>query len=215
MVFTVFEIVDMVLMSLIIGYLFKDAFRAPERKEDVLDQYRRRAFDPRHGRWNDFWWAVALIAPAIILHEMAHKFSAMAYGLTATFHAACSTTDLALGGSFFGFACNLQLLAVALKTMGFNFLIFIPGYVSISGGATHLQQALISFMGPAVHLVFWLGLAIYFRKFPKKVRRLKTRQREFLHFFKLINMILFIFNMLPIPGFDGFWFFLNLYRALF
>lgn len=214
MVFTVFEVIDIVLMSLIIGFLFKDSFRAPERKGDILDQYRRPALDPRHARWNDFWWAVALIAPAIVLHELAHKFSALSFGLDATFHAACSTSDIALGGSFFSFACNLQLLAVLLKLMGFGFLIFIPGYVSISGPATHLQQALISFVGPAVHLVFWLGLAIYFRT-AKKARRGSVRKREFLFFFKQINMLLFILNMLPIPGFDGFWVFLHLFRAFF
>jgi len=37
--------------------------------------------------WKDFKFAIIITAPAVILHELAHKFVAMAMGLTATFHA--------------------------------------------------------------------------------------------------------------------------------
>lgn len=216
MFFTPFEIIDMVLMTVIIGYLFKDAFRqVPLRSSDsgdILAQYRVSRLHPKHIASKEFWWACAVIAPAIILHEMAHKFLALGFGLSATFHAACSTSDLALGGAFFSFACNLQILAVVLKSMGFGFLIFIPGYVSISAGATHLQSALIAFMGPAVHLTLWLAIAGLFRFNPKRFRKASSRTKIFLHFARQINLLLFIFNMIPIPGFDGFWVFYHLVK---
>jgi Zn-dependent protease len=37
----------------------------------------------------------------------------------------------------------------------------------------------------------------------------------YLYFFKQINMFLFILNMIPIPGFDGFNVFYQLFKALF
>ena len=35
--------------------------------------------------WIDFKYAIYVSAPAIIIHELGHKFVAMAYGYTATF----------------------------------------------------------------------------------------------------------------------------------
>jgi Zn-dependent protease len=212
MVFTIYEVLDAVLMTLIVGYLFRDALRFPRREgKDVLDYYKDLA---RGTSWHDFWFACLLIAPAILLHELGHKFVALSFGLDATFHAACSTADLASGVGFLSFTCSIQLLAIALKTMGVNFLIFIPAFVAISGEATHLQQALISFAGPAVHLVFWLGARAMLHR-PKLTRKWPQRRKLFLFFFQQINMALFIFNMLPIPGFDGFWVFYHLIKAVF
>jgi len=209
MVFSLTELLDVILMTLIVGYLFKDAFRVPKTHEDVLDMYRARS-----GIWNRDWhdliWAAALIAPSILLHELGHKFTAMFMGYTATFHAACSTA--AIGVGFFNFTCNIQLFAVLMKAMGYGFLIFVPAFVSISGGATHLQSALISFMGPLIHLVFWLGAAHMLRN-PAVVRKWPKRKQIYVYFFKKINMFLFILNMIPIPGFDGFWTFFHLFKA--
>lgn len=210
MVFTVFEILDMVLMTAVIGYLFKDAFRAPrEEREDILEHYR--AVSSRWN-WHDFWFAAALIAPAILLHEFGHKFVAMAFGAQATFHGACSTSALVTGTGFLDMFCGIQLLAVVLKTIGFGFLFFVPGYVSITGNITQLQGAMTSFAGPAVHLLFWVGSAWYVRG-KARMRALSERKRMFLFFFKQVNMFLFILNMIPIPGFDGYWVLVHLFRA--
>ncbi|MBR9700732.1 M50 family metallopeptidase [Candidatus Woesearchaeota archaeon] len=211
MVISLFELLDMVLMTLIIGYLFKDAFRIPlhPKKTDILDQYKKgKRFD-----WEDFWFACALIAPSILIHEFGHKFTALAFGLDATFHGACSVSSLATGG-FFSTFCSIQLLAIVLKYIGFGFVFFIPAFVSITGSATPLQHALISFMGPFVHLVFWLGAAWILKDY-KRIKKWSRKKRMFVFFFKQINMLLFILNMLPIPGFDGYWVFMNLYKAFF
>ena len=53
------EVLDIVLMTAILGFLFKDAFRPPP-KGDVLDAY----LSPKGHEWRHFWWACALIAPA-------------------------------------------------------------------------------------------------------------------------------------------------------
>ena len=153
-----------------------------------------------------------LIAPTILLHELGHKFTALAFGATATFHAACSVAYI--GSGFFNFLCGLTIVAIVLKVIGFGFLFFVPGYVSVGPGATELQYAIISFAGPAVHLIFWLGAA-YILKQKKFLRKMSRKQQLYLLFLRQVNMFLFIFNMIPIPGFDGFNFFSHLFHAFF
>jgi len=213
MVFNILEILDMVIMTAIVGYLFMDAFRVPlqQRTSDIIDEYKKlaknRGFD-----WDSFWFACALIAPSLIVHELGHKFSALAFGLDATFVGACSSTAVFTGG-FFNFTCVLQLFAVAMKLLGTGFLIFIPAFVSIQGGATPFQHFIISFAGPFVHLVFWLGAAWLLRD-KTIIRTWPQKKRMFVFFFKQINMFLFFFNMLPIPPFDGWWVFSNLFKVI-
>lgn len=211
MVFNIFEIIDVVIMTAVIGYLFHDTFRHPEKRRDILDQYQ----SPRVGgvQKEDFLWAAMLVAPTIAIHELAHKFSAMGFGLDATFHAACSSANLASGAGFFDFYCGLTLVSVALKMAGFGFLFFVPAFVSVGGVASHLQLAAVALAGPLVHLVFWLGAA-YLLKDKKFMKRLNYKRRVYLFFFRQINMFLFILNMLPIPGFDGFNFIYNLVKAM-
>ncbi len=177
MVFTAGEIIDLVIMTAALGYIFEDTFKRPD--SNPLEFYSTRGID-----WDDFWYACAVVAPCIILHEMAHKFVALGFGMEATFHAAWEW--LALG--------------VILKVLNFGFIFFVPGYVSISGVGTHLQSAIISFAGPLVHLIFWLGT----RQYLNSKRTIKKTKKHFLMLTMQINKWLFILNMLPIPYFDGF-----------
>jgi Zn-dependent protease len=203
-----------VLMTLILGFLFHDIFRKPvEADADILEHYRKKSYGPLGIEWHDFWWSAAIIAPSIIIHEFGHKFIALAFGLSANFHGACSTAYLATGG-FLNFYCGLTLVTIILKIIGFGFLFFVPAFVAVGDGGTHLQYALISFAGPCVNLIFWLAGA-YLLKNKKYVRRMKKKHQLYLFFFKQINMFLFILNMIPIPGFDGFNFFYSLFKAFF
>jgi Zn-dependent protease len=213
MLFTIFELLDILLMTLVIGFLFHDIFRKPRTQHDILDQYRARR-GPFGIDWHDFWWAASLVAPTILIHELAHKFTALGFGLSASFHAACSTSTLFAGGlsSMLDFYCGLTVVTVILKAMGVGFLFFVPAFVAVGNGGTELQYALVSFAGPAVHLVFWLGAA-YLLKDKKRIRHMTHKRQLYLFFFKQINMFLFILNMIPIPGFDGFNFLLHLYKA--
>jgi Zn-dependent protease len=198
MVFSGREIFDIVLMTLVIGFIFKDAFPRRPKVEVIPPE----GYDPlknmRRFKWDDFWFAVAVVAPSIILHEFGHKFSALSFGLSAEFHAAY--TWLAVG--------------LILKLISFGFMFFVPAYVSIAGMGTPLEYAIIAFAGPLINLVLWLGSAALL-----KSKRLKRKMHHdvyhVLFLTSKINMFLFIFNMLPIPGFDGWGFFSNLFELLF
>ena len=178
--FTLLELFDIVLMTLIVGYIFSGTFRKPvEHDYDPISHYKYGF----HGiNWEDFKLSVIVTVPAIIFHELGHKFVALGFGLEAQFHAAW--TFLALG--------------LAMKLLNFGFIFFVPAYVAILGNSTPLQSSLIAFAGPAVNLILWLGslAMLKFKSFPKKYNGVLLLTGK-------INMFLFIFNMLPIPGFDG------------
>jgi len=175
--FTLAEIFDIVVMTVVVGYIFSGLFKRPvEEDYDPLKHFKA-GFDIK-----DLKFAILVTAPAIILHELGHKFVALSFGLEAVFQAAWF---------FLG-------LALILKLMNFGFIFIVPAYVSILGRATPLEFGLIAFAGPAVNLFLWLGTAIALKRnlFP-------TKYNAALALTSKINMFLFIFNMLPIPGFDG------------
>ena len=120
--FTFAEIVDLVIMVLGLGYIFMGSLQRPRSAEEFL---QHRGFD-----WQSFQWAIIITAPAIVLHELAHKFVALFFGLIATFHA-----------SYFGLG-----LGVLLRVFQAPFIVFIPGFVSIEG-ASSLQSAITAFAG--------------------------------------------------------------------
>lgn len=132
---------------------------------------------------NPFLISLIITAPAIILHELGHKFVAMAFGLGATFHA----------------AYNWLLFAVFLRLVHFPFLFFVPAYVSITGTTTPASMALIAFAGPAINLVIW-GMARLIYQFVYIENPIADLSFKII---MKINLFLFILNMLPIPGFDG------------
>jgi len=183
------ELFDIIIMTLIMGFLFKDMFKPTKRQtyvDDPVAHYRQ----PKKNALRDFWFATAVIAPAIILHELAHKFVAISFGLQATFHAFyASKMTLFLG-----------VFAIIAKLTGMGFVFLVPGYVEIIGAAPPLHYAIIAFAGPAIHGLFWIGSLLYL----KLKKKIPTRTRQFIHLTKYINGFLFVLNMLPIPGIDGF-----------
>ena len=189
MFLSLIEIRDILIMTAVIGYLFHDIFRKPAAHNfDPIQFYAKRGFN-----YEDFKFAALVTAPAIILHEFGHKFVALAFGATATFNA-----------SFFGLG-----LGVILKLIGSRFLFFVPAYVSISS-VPLLPHAAIAFAGPAVNLIIWLGLSYLL-----KTRKFNRQWTIGLTLTKRINMFLFGFNMLPIPGFDGFQVYASLFSYFF
>lgn len=173
--FTFKEIIDLAIMVLGLGYIFMGSMQRPRTPESFMQASR---FD-----WQGFQWAILITAPAIVLHELAHKFAAMFFGLLATFHA-----------SYFGLG-----LGIFLRVIQAPFIIFVPGYVAIQG-ASSLEAAVTAFVGPGMNLLLfviaWLVL--------QKARRLTFHQKFLWHATKQINLFLFFFNMIPIPPFDGF-----------
>lgn len=182
------EVIDIVIMIVAVGFILMGFFKS------AVHFYQRRM--PTTGfDWEAFKFSVIVTAPAVLLHELAHKFVAIAFGIDAVFHAAY--TFLGIG--------------LLLKLMNVGFIFFVPGYVAISKGATHLQIAMIAGAGPFTNLAIAL-LAIGMLKFHKNMSK---KARVIWHMTKIINLFLFVFNMLPFWIFDGQKFFSGLYHAFF
>jgi len=179
MIFTFLEIVYLVILTFSIGYIFSGFFIRRPRTGDILDQYKKRN---RWFDWESMKFAILVTAPAVVLHELGHKFVAMAYGLSATF----KIWSVGLG------------IGIILRLVGSPFILVAPGYVAITQGATASQMGWIAFAGPAVNLVMWIGswLLLKFRTFDRNwTIGLNITSR--------INMILFFFNMIPFGPLDG------------
>ena len=192
MQWTIFELLDMIVMILAIGYIFHDVFRVQYNNPVERFLQKKRGF-----LWHDFWFACSVVAPAILLHELGHKLLAVSFGLNATFHA----------------AYGWLLIGIVLKLLSFGFIFFVPAFVSITGAATPLQDAIISFAGPGVNLILWICSLLVIRN--AKAFKLGPRSRYYFGLTKQINMFLFIFNMIPFPFFDGFSVFSNLFKVFF
>ena len=168
MLLSALEFIRLIIVTFAIGYIFSDYV-------STHPQIHKR-FD-----WSKIKTAITIAAPAVILHELSHKFAAMFFGLKPEFFA-----------SYFGLA-----LGIILKSVNAPFLVFMPGYVSISQ-STAIQSAIIAFIGPLANLLLWL--------IPSMILKYKTLGEKtsiILYATKKINMMLFIFNMIPIPPFDG------------
>ncbi len=187
--FTITEIFYFIILTAAVGYIFTGFIRKPT-EEVYRFAYRRYKLNLQ-----DFLFSVLIVAPAIVLHELAHKFVAIAFGLTA---------------NFFIFWEGLGL-AIFLKVINSPFLIIAPGYVSISSGATVPQNILISFAGPAINVILFLVSNLILTK----ASGLSRIQAIALYLTKQINLFLFIFNMLPIPPLDGYHVFSGLLQIIF
>lgn len=186
------ELFDAVLMCVVLGYIFMDAFRRPiQISEDPLEQLTlaQPGFD-----WKALGYAIAAASPAVLLHELGHKIAGMLLGFSTVFHA-----------SYWGLG-----IGVVLKLLNTGLLFFIPGYVSISGNGTALAYALTAFAGPFVNFVLWIGAKtlVQHQKIPRTYLGIAI-------FTQKINGFLCVFNLLPIPGFDGFTGYTQLYKMFF
>lgn len=182
------EILNILIATAVVGFIFTGLLPFRSSKKDVLDSYTKR-FD-----WSEFWFACLVAAPGIILHEMAHKFVAMGFGLNAFFEL-----------SYFGL-----LIGVVLKLLGSGLILLAPGYVVITG-ANIFQGMLTAFAGPFINLLLWIvGLLVV--KYSKSITR---RHAIFWTLTKEVNKWLFIFNILPIPPLDGYKVWIPLFKILF
>ena len=195
--FNIHEIVDLVVITLALGFIFKDFFvqASPSRFKEVDPVAYWRGIKKAGG--DGFKTAIMIAGPAVILHEMGHKVVAISLGFSAEFNAA-----------YFWLG-----LAILLKLMNFGFVFFVPAYVSIIGSMTPMQSAIIAFAGPGVNLILWLSAKGLLRN--KRFMKKYKHYRAVLAMTAKINMFLFIFNMLPIPMFDGFQVYSGLWHALF
>jgi len=173
---TIGEIISLFIITIVLGYIF-------------VDYVTPRNLDPFalvRNRWKDIKFASMIIAPAVIVHELFHKFVAMSFGLPATFHV-------------YWFGLGLALL---LKLFKSPILILAPAFVSYPAIATASQNMLIAFAGPFANLLMFIGATLWL-----KYGKLNNKKLIILSLTKKINLFLFIFNMIPIPPFDGYYVF--------
>jgi Zn-dependent protease len=192
-ILTIKEIFDIIFMTVIIGLIFMNFFQP--KKKGLISQLIQKSFFNKQG----FISAIIIIAPAIILHEFGHKFTAMAFGLSATFNA----------------AYGWLIFALILRFVIPGFVFLVPAYVSILGDATPLQYSLVAFAGPLVNIITFGLVSLFFIYAKHKKMQIKKNIMMLLLFTKKINLFLFIFNMLPLPGFDGFHVFSGLIKFIF
>ncbi len=185
MIFTIREILEIIITILALGYIFSIFIKREKSYEDEL--FSNRFFD-----WEDIKYSAIITAPAIILHELGHKFVALGLGYQAIYH--MSTFGLTIG--------------IFLRLIGSGFLFFIPGYVSVSALTTPLEMSMIAFAGPLINLILFLTTTILlkYNLYPKYTRALLLT--------KQINLWLFILNMIPFPGFDGYKVFYGLFKLI-
>ena len=125
-------------------------------------------------------FAIALVVSALtvgigfLLHELAHKFTALHYGCSAHFHA------------------NKKMLGLAVIFSFFGFVFAAPGAVRIQGVISKKQHGKIAAAGPITNLL----LALLFIP-------LLLLGMPFAGYGAGINAFLALFNLLPIPGLDG------------
>lgn len=178
------EILDLFLMTIYLGIIFSSLLKGFTSRVGHYNPLERKlGFDFKLMKFS-----ILLIGPAIVLHELAHKFVAMGFGIDATF--------MAFYRANFTLILGLIALVMALANTGFVFL--VPGFVSIGQTSSPGIYALIAFAGPFMNLLLWVGAAAFL-----KYGSTKKKYVPLLVLTKKINMFLFFFNMLPIPGFDG------------
>ncbi len=193
----IYEILEILITILALGYIFSGIIKKPKHYFAIL--YENRFFDLENIKYS-----MIVVAPAVILHELAHKFVGIGFGHVATYH--MIWWGLAIG--------------VILRLFNSKFIFFIPGAVffcdKIVNGicqfvGSSIQMSLIAFAGPATNLTLFI-IATLLIKY--KADALKKYMRVLL-LTKIINLWLFIFNMLPIAFLDGYKVYYGLFHAIF
>src|SRR3989338_5787697 len=108
-VINLIEIIFLFIATIVIGFIFSDFLPSSSKELKI-------GFD-----WKRFWFSCLVAAPGIVLHELGHKFVAIAFGLSAHFEL-----------SYFGLG-----LGLILKLLGSGFILLAPNSCkTIPGAAT-------------------------------------------------------------------------------
>ena len=188
MFITISEVIAIIAMTIGIGYIFSGYFKKPVD----YDNYNPLKFVDKQSKvWEDTKFAAMIAAPTIVFHELAHKIVAMSFGAEAIINAPYA----------------MYAIVMILKAIGFPLLFFVGGYVSHTA-LPALPSAAVSIAGPAINFVIY-GLCVLLVK--KKLVR-----HKYFHILVpmgKLSLFLGVFNMIPIPGFDGYNFFSALIEA--
>ncbi len=166
------EIFNIIITTLVIGYIFS-AYIPLE-----LSFFKK-------GKYQQLKFAMLLSAPAIILHELGHKFASVAFGIPAYF-------EIWWVGI---------VIALFLRFVGSPFMIIAPGYVGIQGSTSDVSMMIIAFAGPLINILLY-----FLSGYLLKTSWIRVRKRKYIPLLMMsqkLNLWLFIFNMIPIPPLDG------------
>ena len=188
MLFTIRELIDLVIMVFAIGYIFSTFVKKrPHEGYDPLTYYGKSSF------WEDLKHGIIVAAPAIVLHELSHKFVAMAFGIEATLHA----------------PITWYIIVIIMRLLNFPFLFFVGGYVS-HAALPPLESFIVSISGPMMNLFLYLMLLGVIR-----FKLVKRKHYDLVIMAGRLNLFLFLFNLIPLPGFDGYSAIVNLIKLFF
>lgn len=171
MILGIYELFQITVTVVALGYIFMNFF--------VLPSTETRRY--KAGK-KEFYLSMLAVSPAIVLHELSHKFLGVYFGFDALYNV-----------SYLGLA-----IGIFFKLMNSRFIFFVPAFVSISGQGQDIGNLLVPLSGPLTNLfLFVISYAV--------VKFELVRGRKFLVFWasRYINLWLFVLNMLPIPGADG------------
>ncbi|HEY9264432.1 MAG TPA: site-2 protease family protein [Mycobacterium sp.] len=138
-----------------------------------------------------FGWLVSLC-----LHEFGHAYTAWRFG----------DRDVAVRGYL---TLNPLKYSHPLLSLGLPVLFIALGGIGLPGGAVYVQTAymttrqktLVSLAGPAVNLLFAVGILTATRLLYDPAHSVFWAGMAFLGF---LQVTAFLLNMLPIPGLDGY-----------
>lgn len=195
--FTLAEVWAIFISTLISAVILKDYFKMPVSKARRVNQYSEYYYSDIKSVSDPYslkiiGYTFLILVPSIGLHEMGHKFTAIALGFESTIHA------------------NYSMLALAFVMKLFTGFVFLaPAYALTRGFFTPLDNFLISFAGPLMNLVLW-WLSYMILKYAKTNHKTEV----LLGNVGRVNKFLFFFNLIPIPGFDGFSVWTSLFKMI-
>ena len=182
--FTLTEIIEILITSIAVSYIFT-AFIPITRSSNPFE-YVKSLYKPID--WQQFKTAAIIGVPAVLIHELFHKFASLIMGIPAHYTI----------GTFFGIPGGGLLIGIVLRLANSSFIFFAPGYVSILGSPTPVQLFVIAFAGPLANILLFIGATMLL-----KYGKVDKKYIPIIYLTKRINLWLFIFNMLPIPPLDG------------
>lgn len=118
--------------------------------------------------------AAFTVGLGFLAHELMHRYMARRFKKHAEFHA------------------NNQMLIIAILMSFLGVIIAAPGAVYISGMVSRRENGIIALAGPATNLVLALLFIPLFWVIP-----------SIAYYGFMINALMGMFNLIPLPGFDG------------
>ena len=185
MFITLIEIFNILLMIFFAGFIFSDYFEPQADPNNLIAHYKRKTI------WQRIGFAAMIAAPPLVFHELSHKLVAMAFGVEASL----------------GVPYTMYGIVAILKLVGSPLLFFVGGFVSHQP-LPYIQSAMVAVAGPGMNLLMWFVSYILV-----KYKIARKKQLRIIIPLGRMSLFLAIFNMIPIPGFDGFNFFYSLFKA--